>query len=84
MSRNEFCCWHCSAASLRPCAVKKDHLSTLRLPSALKSGRSSQNHEKGSTATFVKGIFPIKGTVDFLREGKITELSEFMFSKLLL
>lgn len=76
MSPHEFCLWHCSAASLKPCAVKKDNSSALPLPSALKSGGSPPNHEKGSTVRFLKGNFPIWGTVDFLgrfflEEGKL-------------
>lgn len=59
MSSNEFCLWHCSAASLKPCAVKEDYSSALPLPNMLKSGGSTQNHKEETTENFFKGIFPI-------------------------
>lgn len=67
MFPNEFCLWHCSSVSLKPCAAKKGNSSALPLPSALKSGGSPQNHEGGRTVRFLKGIFPIWGAADFLR-----------------
>lgn len=63
MSPNEFCLWHCSAASLKPCTVKKKIIYQYFLCQPhLKSRDSPQNHKESSTITFLKGNFPIWGT----------------------
>lgn len=59
MSPNEFCLWHCSVASLKPCSVKKDYSSALPLPNMFKSGGSTHNHKERSIENFFKGIFHI-------------------------
>lgn len=52
----------------------------------LKSGGSTHNHKEGSTVRFFKGIFPIRGTAEFLGRflrGRTIELLEFVVLDLL-
>lgn len=74
MSPNEFCLWHCSAASLKPCAVKKDYSSPLPLPNMLKSGGSTHNHKEGNTEHFLRKFFPSEGQLNSWEDFSETKL----------